>query len=69
MYILQKSSKIFPMCQKNMLSRPFWHLAETKILAGLSQVKGPAELIEMAQYPMRQGRTVISESEDYIKIS
>ena len=44
---LQKSS----LCaEKNMLSRPFWRLAETKISAGLSQVTGPAELIEMAQY-------------------
>ena len=36
--------------KKNMLSRPFWRLAETKISAGLSRVTGPAELIEMAQY-------------------
>ena len=38
------------MCRKNILSRPFWRLAETKISAGQSRVTGPAELIEMAQY-------------------
>ena len=33
-----------------MLSLPLWHAAETKILAGLSWVMWPAELIEMTQY-------------------
>jgi len=33
-----------------MLSRPFWHAAETKISAGLSRITEAAELIEMAQY-------------------
>ena len=44
---LQKSALS---AEKTRLSWPFWHAAETKISAGLSQVTGPAELIEMAQY-------------------
>ena len=49
--ISHKIFKNFPYAlKKNMLSRPFWCLAKTKISAGLSRVTGPAELIEMAQY-------------------
>ncbi|KIJ91646.1 hypothetical protein K443DRAFT_475324 [Laccaria amethystina LaAM-08-1] len=33
-------------------SRQPWGVAETKISAGPSRVTGPAELIEMAQYPL-----------------
>jgi len=33
------------------MSRQVWEVTETKILAGPSRVTGPAELIEMVQYP------------------
>ena len=36
--------------EKKNLSLPLWCAAETKILAGLSWVMWPAELIETAQY-------------------
>ena len=32
------------------MSRQLWKVTETKFLAGLSCVTGPAELIEMVQY-------------------
>jgi len=46
MYIPQESTLS---AKKSILSRLFWHAAETKISAGLSHITRPAELIEMAQ--------------------
>ena len=43
-------AKLSYLLKENMLSLPLGHAAETKILAGLSWVMWPAELIEMAQY-------------------
>ena len=43
-------TKIPYLLKKKILSLPLWCAAETKILAGLSWVMWPAELIEMAQY-------------------
>jgi len=54
-YIPQESTLS---AEKSMLSRSFWHAAETKISAGLSRVTGPAELIEMAQYTQNYKRNL-----------